>query len=73
MKLTKKCRFNNTEYTMELPISEDVYNKCMLKRELKGLPIQDAFPMLNAAEREFILTGTPPYIWEEIFKGGGNV
>ena len=30
-------------------------------------PIQDAFPHLHAWEREFIMTGTPPHVWEEMF------
>ena len=32
-----------------------------------GLLIQQAFPFLTADEREFLMTGTPPHVWKEIF------
>lgn len=35
-----------------------------------GALIQDAFPFLNAGEREFLKTGTPPHVWEEMFGDG---
>lgn len=32
-----------------------------------GLLIQQAFPFLTADEREFIMTGTPPDVWNKLF------
>ncbi len=32
-----------------------------------GALIQDAFHFLNAGEREFVMTGTPPRVWDEMF------
>ena len=37
----------------------------------KGALIQDAFFFLTADEREFIMTGTPPHVWEEMFAEHG--
>lgn len=33
-----------------------------------GALIQDAFPMLSASDREFILTGTTKKEWDAMFK-----
>jgi hypothetical protein len=30
--------------------------------------IQDVFPELNADEREFMISGTHPACWDEMFK-----
>lgn len=32
-----------------------------------GMNIQDAFPMLNADQREFLMTGLTPEEWDAIF------
>lgn len=32
-----------------------------------GALIQEAFFFLTADEREFIMTGTPPHVWNEMF------
>jgi hypothetical protein len=39
---------------------------------MEGALIQEAFPYLNADEREFIMTGTPPHIWEQMFAEVGD-
>lgn len=36
-----------------------------------GALIQDAFFFLTADEREFIMTGTPPHVWDEMFAEHG--
>lgn len=33
----------------------------------KGMNIQDAFPMLNAEQREFLMTGLTPEEWDDLF------
>ena len=32
-----------------------------------GLKIQDAFPFLNKDQREFLMTGTTPEEWDQLF------
>jgi hypothetical protein len=34
----------------------------------KGMLIQDVFPDLDADEREFMISGTHPVCWDEMFK-----
>lgn len=54
---------------MKLPISEKVFLACMDNWENKGLLIQNAFPMLNATQREFLLTGiSNDKQWDHITK-----
>ena len=64
--LERKCPFTGTLNTMELPLTEQEYAKCMDKREA-GAMIQVAFPMLNAEQREFVKTGITPEMWTKIF------
>jgi len=47
---------------MDLPISQE-----QLAAYAAGALVQVAFPQLNAAEREFILTGITPKEWAEVF------
>jgi hypothetical protein len=51
------------ENTMELPITE----ADLLEYESGNLCIQDAFPQLNASQREFILTGITDEEWDNLF------
>jgi len=51
---------------MDLSITQAEFIKGQMARE-NGALIQDAFPQLSADEREFIMTGTPPAVWDEIF------
>jgi len=51
--------------TMELNIDYETFEKQLgLYRD--GMLIQDAFPMLNRDEREFIMTGLTPEIWDSM-------
>jgi hypothetical protein len=52
-----------------LPISVEVYALGMQARR-KGALIQDAFPMLSAEDREFLLSGITPEEWNETFGHG---
>jgi hypothetical protein len=56
--LDKEMQFNTTE-VMEVAEGFDKWNQ--------GALIQNAFPMLDAGEREFLLTGMTPYEWRSIF------
>ena len=67
MQLTKRCQFNGQIYTMDFPtMTEEQYATALMKCDLGAL-IQEAFFFLTADEREFIMTGTPPHVWEEMF------
>lgn len=59
--ITKISPITKKKHTLVLPVTDaqlDAYFK-------DGELIQDAFPNLNAAEREFILTGITPEEWEK--------
>lgn len=63
MKITRKSEATGVENTLDLPVTQaqldDYY--------VKGMLLQDAFPLLPAEQREFIKTGITPEEWEEIF------
>lgn len=63
MLVTKLNILNGKETTVELDItSTELYNW------QNGARVQDAFPRLNADEREFLLTGIPPGEWDDFVK-----
>jgi hypothetical protein len=63
MKITRTNPFNAAETsTMDLPVTLDQVDAYM-----QGVNVQDAFPQLDAAQREFIKTGITDDIWNEIF------
>lgn len=66
MKLTKKSILTGIEHTIELPIGKDTYELGIFYHD-NGMFIQDAFPTLNADEREFILTGVTADEWNDAF------
>ena len=67
MKLKRVCQFNGRVYEMDFPnMTASQYYDAREKWK-GGLLIQQAFPFLTADEREFIMTGTPPHVWKEIF------
>jgi hypothetical protein len=65
MTITKKCLFNGKTYTMEIP---KLTPELLAKVEAPNRPnIQNVVPMLTASEREFLMTGTPPSVWDAMF------
>jgi hypothetical protein len=64
--LERKCPFSGTLNTMELPLTEWEYSEGMSVWE-DGALIQNAFPTLNAEQREFVKTGITPEMWTKIF------
>jgi hypothetical protein len=50
---------------MELNIEPEVFER-QLELWRDGMLIQDAFPMLNRDEREFIITGLTPEVWDSM-------
>ena len=68
MKLTQKCALNGMTYTMDIPKLTPKLLAEGLRQRSQGAMIQNAFPYLSADEREFLLTGTPPDVWDAMFK-----
>lgn len=68
MKLTRICQLNGHTYTMDIPKLTPEKLQKGLDARANGALIQNAFPYLTAGEREFLLTGTPPDVWDEMFK-----
>ena len=64
MKITRTNPFNAAEInTMDLPVTPDQVDAYM-----QGVLVQDAFPQLDAAQREFIKTGITDDIWDKVFE-----
>lgn len=62
MLVTMKSPLSGKEHTLDLPITQvqvDAYNT--------GALVQDAFPNLDADEREFLLTGITAEEWLDTF------
>jgi hypothetical protein len=57
-----------TEKFMVLPMNETEFLECYRLWQLDGLLIQQAFPMLNEDQREFLLTGMTADEWDNLFK-----
>lgn len=66
MLVAKKSMFTGKTNEMEIPLSYDAM-ACALKLWQDGMLIQEAFPTLNADQREFIQTGSTPEEWEQLF------
>ena len=71
MKLTRICQFNGKTYTMDFPTMTASQYYDAREKWRNGALIQDAFFFLTADEREFIMTGTPPHVWDEMFAEHG--
>tara|TARA_R100000306_G_C4367931_1_gene138556 strand:- start:1198 stop:1398 length:201 start_codon:yes stop_codon:yes gene_type:complete len=65
MLLTRQSKLTGQVHSMELPITIDQLNKW----EGGGL-IQEVFPDLTPAQREFIMTGITEHEWDDAFFGG---
>jgi hypothetical protein len=64
--ITRRSPFTGKIHQMEIPMSVLEFSK----REIlwqTGMLIQDAFPTLDASQREFIKTGITPQEWEDTF------
>lgn len=65
-KVTRRSVFDRKMYTMELPVSQE---RIEVWASGAGALIQDAFPELNADQREFLMSGATPEAWEAMFGG----
>ena len=59
MKITRQSRVTRRFHTLDLPVTAE-----QLRAYEEGALVQEAFPNLSAAEREFILTGITAEEWE---------
>ena len=63
MLITRTSLITGIEHTREVRVTLDQLHRY----QAGGLSIQDAFPNLNADDREFILSGITPEEWKEAF------
>ena len=66
---------DNKTYTVEIPLAPDLFYAALeLWKGVNGAKsntlIQEAFPTLSPAHREFIMTGCTDEEWQKMF--GGN-
>lgn len=64
MIFTNRSPFTGEVYRMQLDLTEEQFQE-QYEAWQSGVLIQNAFPTLNADEREFIKTGIPPVEWEK--------
>lgn len=65
--ITRVSRFTGKVNKMEVGVEESrVVNWLLTPLDMRPY-VQDAFPELTAEEREFILTGTTPEEWNQMF------
>ncbi len=62
MILVRKSRFTGVTRTMDLPITDE-----QMAAFNAGALVQQAFPQLDKAQREFILTGATQEEWDAMF------
>ena len=64
--ITRKSPFTGKVNAMELDLSPEQFNE-QYEAWQSGVLIQNAFPTLDAGEREFIKTGITPAEWDSLF------
>lgn len=62
MLITRKSLFSGVTRTIDLPVTSE-----QLMRWANGELIQNAFPHLDADQREFLLTGATKEEWDAAF------
>lgn len=63
MLITRTSMFTRKVHTQDLPVTEE-----QVRRYEQGELLQNAFPHLSPADREFIKTGVTQEEWEAVFK-----
>jgi hypothetical protein len=66
VKITRKSGLTKVIHVREIPLTEEAFEEGM-RLYSKGALIQDAFPTLSAADREFVLTGITTEEWDHAF------
>jgi hypothetical protein len=65
IQVTKTSELTGKKHTLELPLTPEQAEDGLYKLR-EGIHIQDAFPMLDADQREFILTGITAEEWKTL-------
>lgn len=63
MLIRKRSMFSGKIHELDLPITQAQLKDWVNNNRL----IQDAFPDLTSDQREFLMTGTTPEEWKEVF------
>jgi len=63
MKITRRCMLTGQENTREINCTQE-----QLDRWERGELIQYAMPHLSPGDREFLMTGITPEVWNDTFK-----
>lgn len=66
MIVTRKSRFTGKLNQMDIGMDPVAFSTALRDWE-GGALIQEAFPDLSADEREFLMTGSTPAEWQEVF------
>lgn len=66
MNITRISQLSGKEHTLDLKVTEEQMDRFNLRR-ITGEYVQDIFPDLNRAEREFIMTGITGEEWTNMF------
>lgn len=69
MLIKKYCAMSGTTNEMEVNITQEQLDKWQQGDEL----IQFALPHLSPDEREFLMTGMTPEVWDRLFNGKSEV
>jgi len=64
IQVTRQSAITRKINTMELPITQEHLD---MYETVGDILIQDAFPNLNAEQREFLLSGITPQEWNDTF------
>lgn len=63
--VTKTSQLTGKKHTMQLPLTPEQAEDGLYKMR-EGMYVQDAFPMLDEDQREFIATGITREKWETL-------
>ena len=62
MLITKTCMMTGSVNTLDIPVTQSQIDAWQ-----GGLLIQEAMPHLSADDREFLMTGITPQVWDDEF------
>ena len=62
MLVKRKCIFDGKEYIREVNVTPE-----QISAWENGMLIQNAMPNVSKDDREFLMTGTTPEVWKELF------
>lgn len=70
MNITKTSQYSGITRTMDLPVTQEGLDRCWNQNPGVGTEhIQNVFPELTPAQREFLITGTTQEEWDEMWGG----